>query len=127
MASFMLLAGMQEIMQYRPTFKQNLGNWDHWNLDFKNINRSPSYLYARKTAFPVARTSSFNDENVTAINAGLYLNRLKARLTFSYFFAVQLYLFQGLQNGGTVCALVQFYSGWNQQGDSLGEKMEMVP
>jgi hypothetical protein len=35
-----------------------------FELGFKNINRSPSYLYTYKNIFPLVKKSDFNDENV---------------------------------------------------------------
>lgn len=54
-------------------------------LGFHNINRSPSYLYDRQTAFPVQRTINLNDENVTSVYGSLYLNPIKARVSVNYY------------------------------------------
>jgi hypothetical protein len=56
-----------------------------FELGFKNINRSPSYLYTYNSIFPLVKKSDFNDENVTSIDASLYFQPIKARLTFNYF------------------------------------------
>lgn len=56
-----------------------------FELGFKNINRSPSYLYTYNNIFPLVKKSDFNDENVTSIDASLFFQPIKARLTFNYF------------------------------------------
>lgn len=54
-------------------------------LGFQNINRSPSYLLAYRTPFPVRRPASLNDENVTAINGSLFIQPISTRVTVEYF------------------------------------------
>ncbi len=56
-----------------------------FEIGFKNINRSPSYLYTYKNIFPLVKKSDFNDENVISIDASLFFQPIKARLTFNYF------------------------------------------
>jgi hypothetical protein len=56
-----------------------------FELGFQNINRTPSYLFTDSSLFPIKFKSSLNAENVSNINAFLYLNSLKAKLTFDYF------------------------------------------
>ena len=54
-------------------------------LGFQNISRSPSYLYTRKTAFPININSGLKNENVTSIYGSLYVTPIKARLSVDYF------------------------------------------
>ena len=56
-----------------------------FELGFQNINRTPSYLYTDSSLFPIKFKSSLNIENVSNINAFLYLNPLKTKLTFDYY------------------------------------------
>lgn len=64
-------------------------------LGFRNINRSPSYLFTRSTSFPILRPASLNNENVTALQAVLYLKRLNVRLTADYFLQSNYTYFKG--------------------------------
>jgi hypothetical protein len=56
-----------------------------FEIGFKNINRSPSYLYTYNNIFPLVKKTDFNDENVTSVDALLYFQPLKATFTFNYF------------------------------------------
>ena len=56
-----------------------------FELGFQNINRTPSYLFTDSSVFPIKFNRSINTENVSNINAFLYLNPLKAKLTFDYY------------------------------------------
>jgi hypothetical protein len=106
----------------QANLQTKLGPLGSLELGFQNINRSPSYLYARKTAFPVVRTSSFNDENVTAINAGLFLNRLKARLTFSYFLQSNYTYFKNYKTVAQYAPLFNFVRAGISRETALGKR-----
>lgn len=54
-------------------------------LGFQNINRSPSYLYSDSSVFPIRINKSLNTENVSNINAFLFVNPLKIKLSFDYY------------------------------------------
>jgi hypothetical protein len=106
----------------QANLQTKLGQLGALELGFQNINRSPSYLYARKTAFPVIRTSSFNDENVTAINAGLFLNKLKARLTFSYFLQSNYTYFKDYRTVAQYAPLFNFVRAGISRETVLGKR-----
>ena len=106
----------------QANLQTKLGPLGLLELGFQNINRSPSYLYARKTAFPVVRSSSFNDENVTAINAGLFLNGLKARLTFSYFLQSNYTYFKDYKTVAQYAPLFNFIRAGISRKTALGKR-----
>jgi len=106
----------------KANLQTQLGNLGALELGFQNINRSPSYLYARKTAFPVKRANSFNDENVTAIYGALYLKKLKARLSFHYYLQSNYTYFKDYRTVAQYSTVFNFVrAGFNRE-TSLGKK-----
>jgi hypothetical protein len=54
-------------------------------LGFRNVNRTPSYIFGNQTSFPVEAGASLNRENTTQVSANLEFPRLRMRLSGDYF------------------------------------------
>ena len=54
-------------------------------LGFENANRSPSYIYAHSTAFPIQYKKNLSNENVSNLFATLHLKKIKSIVQFNYF------------------------------------------
>lgn len=66
--------------------KRNLGQkWGFLEAGFRNVNRTPSYLYSRTTGFPVLYNGGLNKENNTEIYGAVENPQRKFRLSANYF------------------------------------------
>jgi Putative porin len=54
-------------------------------LGFRNVNRTPSYIFGNQTSFPVLIANDLNRENTTQVSANLEFPRLRLRLSGDYF------------------------------------------
>jgi hypothetical protein len=54
-------------------------------VGFQNVNRTPSYIFDSRTAFPVETSGAINKENISHIFGILEVPRLKLQLTASYY------------------------------------------
>lgn len=64
--------------------------WGNVRLYFKNVNRSPSYLYSNNTSFLYAARSNFGKENITVLQASAE-NRLFELKAANYLITNYLY------------------------------------
>ncbi|MEY3433421.1 MAG: hypothetical protein RL131_1357, partial [Bacteroidota bacterium] len=71
--------------QVQASLQRVLDKVGQLEIGFQNINRSPSYLYQRKTSFPIQLPSQVNDENVSALKGSLFLSKWNTRLSVEYF------------------------------------------
>jgi hypothetical protein len=73
-------------------------------LGFRNVNRTPSYIFDERNSFPVNATASLNTENTTQISATLDLPKFRTRLSGDYFLVSNYTYFTDFnayrQNGG---------------------------
>ena len=66
--------------------KRYLGTrWGNLETGFRNVNRTPSYLFTNQTGFPVIINSSLNKENITEIYGTVDNPLLKLKLSANYF------------------------------------------
>lgn len=61
------------------------GRWGYVEIGAQNVNRDPSYLFLRKTSFPVLLKNDLNDENTFHLYASTYNPLLKLRLAADYY------------------------------------------
>lgn len=59
--------------------------WGYVELGAQNVNRDPSYLFLRKTSFPVQLKSGMNDENILHLFGSTYNPLLKLKLSADYY------------------------------------------
>ena len=55
------------------------------DLGFKNVNRSPSFVFDSRSSFYFDAQKSFNKENITMLSASFFQPSLNMRLTGKYF------------------------------------------
>ena len=55
------------------------------DLGFRNVNRSPSFVFDQRSSFYLDAPKTFNKENITMISASLFQPSLNLRLSGSYF------------------------------------------
>ena len=55
------------------------------DLGFRNVNRTPSFVFDRRSSFYFDTPRDFDKENITQISASLFLSKLAARLSGNYF------------------------------------------
>jgi hypothetical protein len=55
------------------------------DLGFKNVNRTPSFVFDDRSSFYLDAQKSFNKENTTQLNASLFQPALGLRITGNYF------------------------------------------
>ncbi len=103
------------------TLGQKIGSLE---LGFQNINRSPSYLYAQKTAFPIERNTELNDENVSSIYGSLYLAPLKTKLTFDYFLLSNYTYLTGYTSVAQYSTVFNFVRAGISRETSLGRRFK---
>ena len=93
-------------------------------LGFQNINRSPSYLFARKTAFPIERNNELNDENVSSIFGSFYLAPLKTKLTVDYFLLSNYTYLTGYSSVAQYSPIFNFVRAGISKETSLGRRFK---
>lgn len=59
--------------------------WGYVELGAQNVNRDPSYLFLRKTSFPVLLKNNMNDENIIHLYGSTYNPLLKLKLSADYY------------------------------------------
>ena len=70
----------------RANLRSYLGSkWGYVELGARNVNRDPSYLFLRKTAFPVQLKQNMNDETTLHLYASTHNPLLKLKLSADYF------------------------------------------
>jgi len=57
----------------------------YFDLGFRNVNRTPSFVFDKNSSFYFDTPKDFNKENITQISASLFLSKLGARLSGNYF------------------------------------------
>lgn len=66
--------------------KTELGRkWGSLELGGRNVNRTPSYLFLRPTAFPITFKSDLNDENILQLQGRIYEPRQRLTLGAEYY------------------------------------------
>ncbi len=55
------------------------------NLGFRNVNRSPSFVYDRRSSFYLDTLKDFNKENITLLTGSFYVPRLKMVVSGNYY------------------------------------------
>jgi hypothetical protein len=63
------------------------------DLGFKNVNRSPSFVFDSRSSFYFDVAKSFNKENITMLSASLFQPALNLRLSGNYFLVSNLTYF----------------------------------
>lgn len=103
--------------------QRSLGNGAGFlELGFQNINRSPSRLYTERTAFPVVVLSNANNENVTAINGQVFLNKWKVRLSADYFLQSNYTYFSDYRTVAQYKPLFNFFRAGISRETRIGKK-----
>jgi hypothetical protein len=77
-------------------------------LGFRNVNRTPSYIFDTLHSFPVVYGGSLNRENTTQLRARLELPALKMRLSGDYFLVSNYTYFDGYNTYRQASALFNF-------------------
>ncbi len=68
------------------SLKRDLGRkWGDLEAGFRNVNRTPSYIFSGATGLPVVINSSLNKENITEIYGSVYNPLSKLRLSANYY------------------------------------------
>jgi hypothetical protein len=93
-------------------------------LGFQNINRSPSYLFAKQTAFPITRNNELNDENVSSIYGSFYLAPLKTKLTVDYFLLSNYTYLTGYSSVAQYSPIFNFVRAGISKETSLGRRFK---
>jgi hypothetical protein len=93
-------------------------------LGFQNINRSPSYLFAKRTAFPITRNNELNDENVSSIYGSFYLAPLKTKLTVDYFLLSNYTYLTGYSSVAQYSPIFNFVRAGISKETSLGRRFK---
>lgn len=71
---------------FQASIRSNLGGrWGYVEIGGQNVNRDPSYLFLRKTSFPVQLKNNMNDENILNVFASTYNPLLKLKLSADYY------------------------------------------
>ena len=66
--------------------KRYLGpKWGFLETGFRNVNRTPSYLYTHPTGFPMQYNAGFNKENTTELYGSVENPRQKLKLIANYY------------------------------------------
>ena len=93
-------------------------------LGFQNINRSPSYLLARRTAFPVERIADINNENVSSVYGSLYLTPIKTRLSVDYFLLSNYTYLNGYKTVAQYTPIFNFVRAGISKETNLGRRFK---
>lgn len=71
---------------FQGSLKTYLGRkWGFLEIGGRNVNRSPSYIFQRRTSFPVYLQTSLNDENTLQLFGAVQNPALRLRLSADYF------------------------------------------
>ena len=54
-------------------------------LGFRNVNRTPSFIFDNRSSFYLSAPKNFNKENISHLSASYFLPGLKAKVTGNYF------------------------------------------
>lgn len=65
------------------------------DLGFRNVNRTPSFVFNSKSSFYFDAAKDFNKENITLLSASLFQPKLGVLLTGNYFLASNYTYFTG--------------------------------
>lgn len=93
-------------------------------LGFQNINRSPSYLYDRSTAFPVERAVDLNNENVSSLFGSFYIAPLKTRLSVDYFLLSNYTYLNGFKSVAQFSPVFNFIRAGISKETQLGKRFK---